>query len=245
MKGLSKQKQKYIQSLHNKKYRQQFGVFLVEGQKSIEELINSDFTIEELYLTEKATYLNTNSMETTYCTEDEISKVSSFRSNNFGVAMVKCKSNQIWEECAQDWILALDDIGDPGNLGTIIRIADWYGITKILCSENTVEFYNPKVISSTMGSFTRVHCFYTDLMGYLSHTNLPVYGAYLNGDNIHKASFPKQGLLLMGSESHGISSELENLVTNKITIPSFGGAESLNAGVATGVILDNIRSKTE
>ncbi|MFT6879850.1 MAG: TrmH family RNA methyltransferase [Arcticibacterium sp.] len=244
MKGLSKQKQKYILSLHNKKYRQQFGVFLVEGQKSIEELINSDFTIDELYLTEKAVQLNIGNLEAIYCTEDEISKVSSFRSNNYGLAIVKCKVNQIWDDSAEDWILALDDIRDPGNLGTIIRIADWYGITKILCSENTVEIYNPKVISSTMGSFTRVHCFYTELKSYLLFTELPIYGAYLNGDNIHRATFPKHGILLMGSESHGISSELEDLVTNKITIPSFGGAESLNAGVATGVILDNIRRST-
>ena len=227
--------------MHNKKYRQQFGVFIVEGQKSIEELVKSDFTIKELYLTQKADYLNLNDIETTECTEDEISKASSFRSNNFGIAVVKSKTNLIWQNQESDWILALDDIRDPGNLGTIIRIADWYGIKKILCSQNTVEFYNPKVISSTMGSFTRVHCFYTDLKSHLAKSELPVYGAYLNGENIHKASFPKEGMLLMGSESHGISSDLEAFVTHKITIPAFGGAESLNAGVATGVILDNIR----
>lgn len=240
MNGLSKQKQKYIQSLHIKKYRQQFGHFIVEGQKSLEELAKSDFDVKEVYLTEKGSDLRIANAEINFCSEKEIEKVSSFRSNNFGVAVVACKPN-IEPLINEEWILALDEIRDPGNLGTIIRIADWYGISKIICSENTVELYNPKVISSTMGSFCRVNCFYTNLQEYFKELNIPVYGAYLNGENIHKLSFPKSGVLLMGSESHGISTDLEKIVSNKITIPAFGGAESLNAGVATAVILDNIR----
>ncbi|AWV98215.1 RNA methyltransferase [Arcticibacterium luteifluviistationis] len=240
MNGLSKQKQKYIQSLHIKKYRQQFGFFIVEGQKSLEELAKSDFDVKEVYLTERGSDLRITNAEISFCSEKDIEKVSSFRSNNYGIAIVACKPNEK-PIIKNEWVLALDEIRDPGNLGTIIRIADWYGINKIICSENTVELYNPKVISSTMGSFSRVNCFYTNLKEYLPELDLPVYGAYLNGQNIHQLSFPESGVLLMGSESHGISAELEHIVSNKITIPAFGHAESLNAGIATAVILDNIR----
>jgi TrmH family RNA methyltransferase len=241
LEGLSKQKQKYIQSLHLKKYRQQFGVFIVEGQKSIEELVKSDFEILELYLTDKAKDLKVIGVQIKFCSEQEIKKITSFKSNNFGVAVVAIKANEPIKANSNEWILALDDINDPGNLGTIIRLADWYGISKIICSENTVEFYNPKVISSSMGSFTRVQSFYTDLEGYFSSNNSAIYGAFLDGKNIHQEKLPKGGTLLMGSESHGISDSLEKVVQHKITIPSFGQAESLNVGVATAIILDNIR----
>jgi RNA methyltransferase, TrmH family len=233
--GLSKQKQKYIQSLHLKKYRQQFGAFIVEGQKSIEELAKSDFKVLELFITDKAKTLLINAEQISYCTEEELQKASSFKSNNYGIAVVASKENLALDIEENEWVLALDDLNDPGNLGTIIRIADWYGIKKIICSENTVEFYNPKVISSTMGSFTRVSCFYTDLKTYLESTAVPVFGAYLNGSNIHNFDFPSSGILMIGSESHGISTKLEHLVTKKITIPAFGKAESLNAGVAAAI----------
>jgi TrmH family RNA methyltransferase len=238
--GISKQKQKYIQSLHLKKYRQQFGAFIVEGQKSIEELAKSDFRILELFLTDKANELKVDAEQISYCTAEEIQKASLFKSNNYGIAVVVSKSNVALAIVKNEWVLALDDLNDPGNLGTIIRIADWYGIKKIICSESTVDFYNPKVISSSMGSFTRVSCFYTDLKTYLESNSAPIFGAYLDGANIHKIDFPSSGILIIGSESHGISHELENLVKMKITIPSFGQAESLNAGVATAIILDNI-----
>ena len=243
MEGLSKQKQKYIQSLHLKKYRQQFGAFIVEGQKSIEELVKSDFIILELYLTDKAKDLETNGLQITFCTEQEIGKITSFKSNNFGLAVVAIKANEPFDLNENEWILALDDINDPGNMGTIIRIADWYGITKMVCSENTVEFYNPKVVSSSMGSFTRVQSFYTDLKSFFLNNKSAVYGAYLDGKNIHQERFPKGGVLLLGSESHGISEALEKVVQHKITIPAFGQAESLNVGVATAIILDNIKRK--
>lgn len=238
--GLSKQKQKYIQSLHNKKYRNQYGVFLVEGQKSIHELMNSDFEIEEAFLTEEALKSLDTNLSATICKAYDISKVSSFRSNNFGVLVVKMKENRAPDLAKEGWVLVLDQINDPGNLGTIIRTADWYGIRNIVCSENTVEFYNPKVISSTMGSFGRITPYYTDLEAFLTQIGLPVYGAYLDGENVHRHSFPGSGALVIGSESHGIDPKLEPLITRKITIPSFGKAESLNAGVATAVLLDNI-----
>ncbi len=135
--------------------------------------------------------------------------------------------------------MALESINDPGNLGAIIRIADWYGIEKILCSSDTVDFYNPKVIAASMGSFLRVQVQYGDLSELLKNTALPVLGAFLDGTNVHKFQFPTEGILVIGSEAHGISPALEKIVTEKITIPRTGKAESLNAAIATAIICDN------
>ncbi len=241
MNGLSKQKQKYIQSLHNKKYRKQLGLFLVEGEKSILELLRSDFHVEELFLTQRAIGVVPQDIPYELSKEEDIDKVSTLKSNNFGIAVVRVRENAAPDIIGQSWTLALDDISDPGNLGTIIRIADWYGINSIICSENTVDFYNPKVISSTMGSFTRVSCIYTDLALFFSETKLPVYGAVLQGENLHGIGDLDKGIMLIGSESHGISKQLLPFLKRRITIPSFGKAESLNAAVATGILLDNLK----
>ena len=239
--GLSKQRQKYIQSLHNKKYRKQYGVFLVEGQKSILELLNSDFEIEELFLTALGDSQLNFQGKITICSDAEVKKISFLQTNNFGLAVVKIKNDESIEVAQDEWILALDDIRDPGNLGTIIRTADWYGVKTIICSNDTVDCYNPKVISSTMGSFARVNLIYIDLKGYLAKVDKPIYGAVLNGQNVHNESFQAAGILIIGSESHGISTEIEALLEHKLTIPNFGKAESLNAGIATAILLDNIR----
>jgi TrmH family RNA methyltransferase len=135
----------------------------------------------------------------------------------------------------------LDDIRDPGNLGTIIRTADWYGIGKVVASPETADFYNPKVISATMGSFTRTEIYYTELTDFLSKAKHPVYGAYLEGQNVHEVEFQPAGLILIGSESHGIAPGLRKFVSTEVTIPRFGKAESLNAAIATAVICDNLR----
>ena len=138
-------------------------------------------------------------------------------------------------------ILALDGVSDPGNLGTIIRVADWYGIKHIVTSKDSADAYNPKTISATMGSFARVSVSQTDLTSYLPSLKLPVYGAFLEGENIHKTALKQDAVLLMGSESHGIRTDCESLVTDKITIPAYGQAESLNVAMATGIILDNFK----
>jgi TrmH family RNA methyltransferase len=136
-------------------------------------------------------------------------------------------------------ILALDGISDPGNLGTLIRIADWYGITDIVCSVGSVDWYNPKAISASMGSFTRVNGFYTDLPTFLkSRKNTEIFGALMNGTSVHSITFPLGGILVIGSESHGISRDVTKCLTKKITIPRFGNAESLNAAIAGAIILD-------
>jgi TrmH family RNA methyltransferase len=149
-----------------------------------------------------------------------------------------------YEELPQtknSWVLALDQVRDPGNLGAIVRIADWYGISDIVCSTQSVDFFNPKVIAATMGSFIRVKVYYTDLPQWLSTNKVMVFGAVLNGLNVHQTQFKKYqgGIIVLGSESHGISSEVLPHITQKITIPRFGGAESLNVAMATAIILDN------
>lgn len=241
---LSKQQQKNILSLHLKKNRQETGLFLVEGGKNLVELLHADFEIEHVFCTAKWFEKNGELINKTSHSIDEselIAKVSTFKANDSGIAVVRQKKNQVLSSTTtHPLVLLLDGIKDPGNLGTIIRLADWYGIPNIVCSEDTVELYNPKVISATMGSFTRVQVGYTALEDWLINYKSIVYGAYLEGENIHQIQPSKPAALVIGSESHGIRKEIEPYITSKITIPCFGGAESLNAGVATGIILDNL-----
>jgi TrmH family RNA methyltransferase len=171
--------------------------------------------------------------------EDSLTKASTLVSNNAAIAVVDMPKQQALP--TSGLILALDGVLDPGNLGTIIRVADWYGINHIVTSQDSADAYNPKTISATMGSFARVTVSQTDLTCYLPSLNLPVYGAFLAGDNIHQAKLKQDAVLLMGSESHGIRPDCEKLVTDKITIPAYGQAESLNVAMATGIILDNFK----
>jgi len=243
---LSKNQIKYINSLQQKKFRQEYQSFVVEGAKSVVELLSSDFELESLYVTEdfyKETkpLLDKQPLSAEIVGQAELEKAGTFSSNNAALAVAKMKSNQELLLNDTEYALVLDEIRDPGNLGTIIRIADWYGIQKIICSEGTVDLYNPKVISSTMGSFTRVSLFYTDLVKYLKGQQKPIYGAFLDSENVHTLKFAPSGYIVIGNEANGISEAVEEVVTHKITIPRFGGAESLNAGIATAVICDNLR----
>lgn len=240
---LTKNQAKLIKSLGDKKNRVELGLFLVEGEKSVSELLDSDFKIELLLSTQTffdkyGEKIREKSKSYEITNQSEIEKVGTFETNDSAIAIVKQKTNNE-PKISEEIILVLDEIKDPGNLGTIIRIADWYGIKNIVASKNTVDFYNPKVITATKGSFTRVKIFYTDLNSFLSETKLPILGAFLNGENIHETKFPSNGILIMGNESNGINKEIEKFVTKKITIPSHGKAESLNVAIATAIILDN------
>lgn len=243
---ISKNTAKYIKSLQQKKYRKTEKAFIVEGAKSVIELVKSNFEITTLYATsvflkdaKQLIFDPQNTFEVVETSENDLAAVGTYQSNNAAIAIAKMKPNKPLA-FSNAFALALDRINDPGNLGTIIRIADWYGIKNIICSADCADQYNPKVIAASMGSFTRVHLFYTDLNAYLSDAKFSVYGAYLNGENVHQHKFHKEGILLMGSESQGINPSLEKYVTHKISIPAFGQAESLNVGVATAVICDNI-----
>jgi len=244
---ISKARMKYIKSLQVKKYRKEEQLFLVEGAKSVAELLRSDFVVTWVAATAsfqeahpKLLKGRTRHVETT--TDRELTDIGTLQSNNGALAVAQMKMNRPPVHQPEEIILVLDDIRDPGNLGTIIRTADWYGIKSMVVSEETADFYNPKTISASMGSFCRINVYYTDLKKYLSAVSGLIYGAYLQGENIHQMSISKKAChLVMGNESRGIAKDLEIFIQRKITIPSFGDAESLNAGVATGIILDNFR----
>lgn len=247
---LSKSRLKFIKSLQIKKYRKQERLFLVEGAKSIQELLMSGYKIRSLVLTEKFYKCyqkqvdSLENIELILATQVEVEQASTLGSNDAGIAVVEMQEFSFLEPETGNYCLMLDDIRDPGNLGTIIRIADWYGIHSIVCSEHTAEFFNPKVIASSMGSFTRLKPYYGNLENIIKQTHLPVLGAYLDGTSVHNIDFPDTGFLIMGNESNGISEELKKYITHPVTIPQFGQAESLNVAVATAVVLDNIKRVT-
>ncbi len=239
-----KSKIKFAKSLQLKKYRKQEQCFVVEGEKSVQELLTSDF--ETIWIAGTSAFLNENlarleegKIERYDASEEELIAMGSFQSNQSALAVARIKQNNA-PKAGNEFCVALDDIKDPGNLGTIIRTADWYGIKYIFASEESADFYNPKTISATMGSFCRVVVSYVDLKLWLSQSKLPVFGAFLDGQDIHQTEFGSEGIILIGSESHGISKDLEPLVNHRITIPRIGRAESLNAAMATGIILDNL-----
>lgn len=215
---------------------------MVEGAKSVQELLDSSFETvwvasTENFLQRHVQQLKAKKIECVQVSAAELAQLGSFQTNDAAIAVARMKEN-VLPEWRDEFGLVLDDLRDPGNLGTIIRTADWYGIRNIVASEETADFYNPKTISASMGSFSRVSVYYCDLTTYLAQTQLPVYGAFMNGSDVHQTHFDKSGLLVIGNESNGISEEVSRFVQHRITIPRIGGAESLNAGVATGIILD-------
>ncbi len=243
---VSKAKVRFIKQLQVKKYRQAEQCFIVQGGKAVKESLASGFKVQTLLCTDE--FLNgldknlaSQAGEMIVVSEKDLTSIGSVESNNAALAVVAMKPNRSPQIPLSEFILVLDDIRDPGNLGTIIRTADWYGIRNIVASPETTDIYNPKVISASMGSFLRVEVYYTALPEFLAKLSSPVYGALLKGENVHKLNFEKIGALVIGNESNGISPAVEKLVTHRVTVPRFGGAESLNASTATAVILDNIR----
>lgn len=250
---------KKIKKLIEKKHRAETGLFIIEGEKNILELLASDFHIEAIIGTkpflnaikpEIEAYEKRFSRALLLDDADEATLISSgtLVTNNAGIAVAKQKeapsAEAILIEAQTNLVIALDEVQNPGNLGTIIRLADWYGVSQIAASPSTTDFYNPKVIGATMGSFTRISVTYIKLSELLSQAmqlEIPIIVADLAGKNTHEGGLPKSGFLLMGSESHGVSDESLQFATDKVTIPRFGKAESLNVGVATGILLDTIR----
>lgn len=234
---------KTIQSLDKKKYRQKYNLFLVEGNKIIKELPNSDYEIENLYSTdpENITFKTVNIEK---ILPSDLKKISFLQHPKDSVAICKIPESKILKDVKIQ--LILDGIQDPGNLGTIIRLADWFGIEQIICSNDTVDVYNPKVIQATMGSFLRVNVFYTDLEEYLEEYQYPIFGTDMNGENIYEAEFPEKFSLVFGNEGNGLRPSTEDLISTMITIPRFGrsqSTESLNVSMSAGIILGEIFSK--
>lgn len=234
---LSKNQIKNITRLKQKKYRQQEGLFIAEGGKVIKEFLNSTFKLVDLFTTETFNVENESIIS-----EADLKKISCLTTPNTALAIFKMPDAKALKN--EGLILALDDIRDPGNLGTIIRLCDWFGIKQLVCSHKTVDCYNPKVVQATMGSLTRVKIVYTDLSAYLKAINLPVFGAFMDGKNVYQTNLPKAGILVLGNEANGISSIIETCVTDKISIPRFGdlqATESLNVATAGAILLSEFR----
>lgn len=241
---ISKAKAKFIKSLQLKKYRKDEQCFVVEGAKGVTELLHSGFEVVWLagtdsFLRSSHEIVNKPALDLVEASEQELASLGSFTTNNAALAIARMRPN-VAPSLKNEFVLALDDIRDPGNLGTIIRTADWYGINNIIASSETADFYNPKTISATMGSFCRVNVYYTELHSYLTKTDWPLFGASLTGESIYRVNFGQKGFIVIGNESQGISAALLQLIKKPITIPRIGGAESLNASIATAIILDNV-----
>ncbi len=238
---LTKNQIKYITQLKQKKFRDLNKVFVAEGFKVISELLNSTLKLEQIYTTKQLNF-NVSKEFVTEITESELKKISSLTTPNDCLAIFKMKDIQ--KPQTNGLKIALDNVRDPGNLGTIIRLCDWFGIADLICSNETVDVYNAKVVQATMGSLTRVNIFYTDLSDYLKETNEPVFGTFMDGTNIYKTELPTSGIIVMGNEANGISTEIEALITAKIAIPRFGDlqqTESLNVATATAIILSEFK----
>ena len=242
---LSNNQIKLINSLHSKKGRIDNNLFLVEGEKGIRELLDSSFKIEFIVLNRKEIQSHLNFGETPiyYESESNVIKYSSLTTNEYGFAIVH---SQTFEQkdftFTRGFTVVLDGIRDPGNLGTILRICDWYGISQLICSVDTTEYYNPKVISASMGSFHRVKFLYVDLSEFFNQMNgIPIIGTSLDGKNVHEYEFPSNGFIVFGNESEGIRNQVKGVLTDLVKIPSWGMAESLNVAISAGVILDNIK----
>lgn len=234
---------KTLQSLDKKKYRQKYNLFLVEGNKIIKELADSGYEIETIYsINPQNIDFRTTAIEEILPTE--LKKISFLQHPKDSVAVCKLPENKHLEDTPIQ--LILDGIQDPGNFGTIIRLADWFGIEQIICSSDTVDLYNPKVIQATMGSFARVNVFYTNLEAYLATYNNPIFGTDMTGQNLYKTSFPEKFSLVFGNEGNGIRPATESFIAQMVSIPRFGeiqSTESLNVSMSAGIILGEIFSK--
>lgn len=238
---LSKNEIKYIQSLGHKKRRDEERLFLMEGNKMVAELLaHYPSQIVRLYATE--TFFEQNSAARQIqlhqvVSEDELARISQLQTPNQALALVHYFAEAAVELSSTEWTLALDGIRDPGNMGTIIRLADWFGIRTIICSPDCADVYNPKVVQATMGSIMRVTVVEKELAVFLADQNLPVVGAVLGGKELSSFEFPKAGILVIGNESTGIREDVISLLSDKLMIPRFGEAESLNAAIATSIFL--------
>lgn len=241
--GLSKHQIKLIKSLSQKKYRQQLGLFTVEGIKGITEFLNSDFELEILYTTKSIFEAPIDHIQD--ISEVELKKISTLKNPNTALAIFKIPMGQ--QPSIKGLIVALDDVRDPGNLGTIIRLCDWYGVKDLVCSTNTVDCYNSKVVQATMGSLTRVNVSYLNLEVYLDSNSTQIFGTFMNGENIYTTDLPNEGIVVLGNEANGISEAIQSKVNRKLTIPQFGKSndtESLNVANATAIVLSEFMRRS-
>ncbi|SRX74896.1 RNA methyltransferase [Aequorivita antarctica] len=240
---VSKSQTKLITSLQQKKYREQTGFFVAEGPKVIAELLNEGLTLQSLFSTDVSQITNENHFRVT---ENELKKISFLKTANTAVAIFEIPKRKPVQNSGL--IVALDAVRDPGNLGTIIRLCDWFGVQQLLCSEDTADCFNPKVVQATMGSLARVQVNYLSLTEYFDQTELPIFGGFMDGKNVYSEKLPKNAIVIMGNEANGISDAILQKITHKITIPRFGKSqktESLNVATATAILLSEFRRAIE
>lgn len=241
---ISKNQIKLISGLHQKKYRFANQLFFAEGVKVIQELLNSELELEHLYTTQND-FSEVSLYKKTQISESDLKKISALTTPNSCLAVFKMPSEKPIHD--KGLVVVLDDVRDPGNLGTILRLCDWFGVTQLVCSVGTVDLYNPKVVQATMGSITRVNMVYVDLEDFISNSTLPVFGTFMDGESIYESELPSEGIIVMGNEANGISKNIENLVSKRIAIPRFGAlqkTESLNVATATAIILSEFKRNT-
>jgi len=245
---LSKSEISFIKSLHQKKFRKDHHLFLAEGFKSVTEFLDSGYHTDTVYCT-KALLPKldkfSHKIKLIEITEAELEKISTLTTPQGILATIRIPSKtEIEPESFKNrFTLVLDGVQDPGNLGTIIRTADWFGFSRILCSLDTVEAYNPKVVQATMGSLSRMEIHYANLEELLPKLKVPFFGALLDGTSIYDLDFGHEGLIILGNEGKGISPEIQSQITQAVTIPRFGGAESLNVAVSAAIFCSELKRK--
>ncbi len=238
---LSKAQNKHIRSLTQQKFRNEYRQFVAEGHKIALEWLQSTWSLKTIVATENWIAIHRDDIlrhpeaELIVATESEIESISSLQSPGQVLVVAIIPQEPAVADNAS-WYIALDGIQDPGNMGTIIRIADWFGITDLVCSPGCVDVYNPKVVQSAMGGHLRVRIHHRDLVSFLPSLNIPLFAAVLGGKDVYEVGRPSSGVLVIGNESRGISPEVVDLATSLVTIPRKGGAESLNAGVSAGIL---------
>jgi TrmH family RNA methyltransferase len=238
---LSKNQIKRITSLQQKKYRNEYQLFIAEGIKVIQELFQSHYIVEHFYTTNPDLSISEAPIPE-IITESDLKKISCLKTPNDCLAVFRIPKPKPIN--LNGLVVCLDDVRDPGNLGTIIRLCDWFGVEQLVCSPETADVYNPKVIQSTMGSISRVNLVYTDLNKFLENSILPVFGAFMEGENVHESALPEKAILVLGNEANGISKSLESKISSKISIPRFGQlqkTESLNVATASAILLSEFR----
>lgn len=246
---LSKSQISFVKSLHQKKYRKTHGLFIVEGQKSIDAFINSTYKINSIYhLKKKPAFFSQlpANISLFEVNNVELGKISALQNPQDLLALVEIPDRTLppFTFFNNRFTLVLDGVQDPGNLGTIIRTADWFGIKTIICSQDTAEANNPKTVQATMGSLASIEIFYTDLLKFLNEVQVPIFGALLKGQSIYKTDFGTEGVIVLGNEGNGISSEIIEKIATPITIPKFGEAESLNVAISAAIFCSElVRSK--
>ncbi len=243
---LSKSQISFVNALHQKKYRKEHGLFIAEGTKSITEFLHSDYSVDTIFHVPGVAPKLGNFLQKVKLFEtgaNELKKISTLTTPSDALALICIPERTIvsHESFRNRFTIVLDGVQDPGNLGTIIRTADWFGFEELICSTDTAEAYNPKVVQASMGSLSRIRIHYTDIKELFMQARLPVFGTLLNGRSVYQTDFGSEGFLVMGNEGNGISDGVKNTINHRITIPRFGKAESLNVAVSTAIICSELK----